>query len=482
MIFKWKLNRTLIFGIFLTFGILLSCSNATHHNQHAQTFSGNSRLDIIIERGKLIAATPLGVSSYFLYRGEPMGYQYELLKEFAASLGVTLEIHIESDPDNAIERLNEGVYDVVAMNLMITRERSKIVDFSLPISQTRQVLVQRKPENWRKMKTMDDVEKHLIRNSVELKEKTVHVGSNSSHYYRLLHLQQEIGGNIRILKLPGKNPEDLLQMVAKGEIDFTICDETLSKIGQKYYPELDVQTQVSLAQDVGWAVGKGNETLLSKLNHWWTEFEKTTHARLLSDRYINNPRGIHPGQRDYFAHKGNNLSAYDDMIKRYSAYVNWDWRLLAALIYQESNFRNDVVSRAGAFGIMQMMPQTASIYGVDSTSAPKEQIAAGVKFIRWIDHELKKEISDPTERQKFVLAAYNVGLAHVYDARRLAAKNNKNPNVWSGNVDYYLRNKSKAAYYSDSVVRYGYCRGEEPYKFVNEILSRYDHYKKALND
>ena len=95
---------------------------------------------------------------------------------------------------------------------------------------------------------------------------------------------------------------------------------------------------------------------------------------------------------------------------------------------------------------------------------------------------MPSEISDPAERQKFVLAAYNAGLAHVFDARRLAAKNNKDPNIWDGNVDFYLRNKSKPEYYSDEVVQYGYCYGEESYRFVNDILSRFNHYKAAIQN
>lgn len=482
MIFKWKLNRTLILGLSFTFGFLLSCSNTTYHDQRSKTFSGDSRLNMIIERGKLVAVTDIGSTSYFTYRGEPMGYQYELLQDFANYLGVSLEIHVEPDPDAALEKLNEGMYDVLAKNIVITRDRMEKVDFMNTMRQSHQVLVQRKPNNWRQMRTMEDVEKQLIRNPVGLEGKTVYVQRNSAQYYRLIHLQQEIGKKIDIVESAGKDSEDLLQLLANGEIDYTICDEYVARVAQKYYPELDVQTPVSLVQNGGWAVAKGNESLLAELNNWWDDFGNSTHALLLNDRYFNNPRGLHAGQRDYHSRKGGKLSGYDDVIRKHSAFLNWDWRLLASLIYQESRFHHDVVSHAGAFGIMQMMPATAEAYGIDSTSAPQEQIAAGVKFLQWLDTQLKKEIFNSEERQKFVLAAYNVGLAHVYDARRLAKKNNNNPNVWEGSVDYYLLNKSQPKYYRDSVVQYGYCRGEEPYKFVNEILNRYDHYKNVVRN
>jgi membrane-bound lytic murein transglycosylase F len=128
------------------------------------------------------------------------------------------------------------------------------------------------------------------------------------------------------------------------------------------------------------------------------------------------------------------------------------------------------------------MPATAAVFGIDSTSSPTEQIDAGIRYLRQLDAELPKEITDPEERIKFILASYNVGIAHIFDARRLAEKNGKDPNVWTENVDYYILNKSNPKYYQDEVVRYGYARGEETYNFVREILDRYGHYKNILEN
>jgi membrane-bound lytic murein transglycosylase F len=128
------------------------------------------------------------------------------------------------------------------------------------------------------------------------------------------------------------------------------------------------------------------------------------------------------------------------------------------------------------------MPATAEIYGVDSTSPPRDQIEAGVRFIKSLDAQLPEEITDTTERVKFILASYNVGIAHIFDARRLADKHGKDPNTWTDHVDYYILNKSDPKYYRDSVVRYGYARGEETYNFVREILDRYEHYKNVIEN
>jgi membrane-bound lytic murein transglycosylase F len=185
---------------------------------------------------------------------------------------------------------------------------------------------------------------------------------------------------------------------------------------------------------------------------------------------------------DYNSYSGGKISPYDDLIKKYAREIRWDWRLLASLIYQESKFNPDAESWSGAFGLMQMMPETAEQYGVSDTSSPEDQIEAGIRYIHLIDKQLTPLINDSIERRKFVLASYNAGLAHVLDAQRLAAKYNKDPEKWEDNVDYYLLNKSNPKYYKDSVVYYGYCRGSEPYNYVIEIYDRYQDYINLIKD
>ena len=211
-------------------------------------------------------------------------------------------------------------------------------------------------------------------------------------------------------------------------------------------------------------------------------FNKTRTSVYLYNKYFKNSRSVNFARSEYHSITGGKISPYDKFIRQYSELIEWDWRLLASLIYQESRFYPDAQSWAGAYGLMQLMPHNAEKYGVDSLSSPEEQIIAGVKFIRLLDKQFLDKIEDKEERTKFVLASYNAGIAHVYDARRLAEKYDKDPNLWNDNVDYYLRNKSKPEYYQDSVVKYGYCRGEEPYNFVYDILERFHHYQNVIED
>jgi len=231
---------------------------------------------------------------------------------------------------------------------------------------------------------------------------------------------------------------------------------------------------------VAWAVKKGSSGLLDTLNYWLGNFKGSRTYAFLYNKYFRNSRTVNFAHSDYISVNGGKISPYDSQIKKYSQLIDWDWRLLASLIYQESRFSPKAKSWVGAFGLMQLMPHTAEKYGVDSLSPPGDQIKAGVEFIHLLNNQFEEKIPDKAERTKFVLASYNAGIAHVYDARRLAVKYQKDPNVWDHNVDYFLLNKSKPEFYNDPVVKYGYCRGRESYNFVNEILDRYQHYRNTV--
>ncbi len=479
--FHKSTNISLLISILLL--VLLSCTPNEKKEKIKQVAQKESR-DVILKRilsdRKLIASTDYNSTNYYVYRGEPLGYQYEMLKSFADFLGVKLEIKINNDLDASLQCINQKECDVIALGLTVTKDRQQYVDFSNPLNQTRQMLVQRKPDNWRKIATMDEIESNLLRNTLDLAGKTIHIQKNTIYKYRLETLSDEIGADILIVEHPSATVEELIDMVNKGVIEYTISDEHIALVNQKYYPDIDTKTPISFPQNIAWAVRKGATELLDTINYWLEDFEKTRTYAYLYNKYFKNSRSINYARSEYHSVSGGKISPYDKLIKKYSEMIDWDWRLLASLIYQESRFYPDARSWVGAFGLMQLMPHTAKKYGVDTLSPPEEQIKAGVKFIKLLDKQFLNKIENKEERTKFVLASYNAGIAHVYDARRLAEKYNKNPNLWNENVDYYLLNKSKPEYYKDSVVKYGYCRGSEPYNFVYDILERYHHYQNTI--
>jgi len=172
------------------------------------------------------------------------------------------------------------------------------------------------------------------------------------------------------------------------------------------------------------------------------------------------------------------ISPYDHLFKKYAKEINWEWQLLAAVAFHESKFDSIQVSWAGAAGIMQLMPRTAANFGLSRKSVfnPEKNIEAGVQYIKSLNMSFRK-IQNKEERIKFILAAYNSGPAHIFDAMALAEKYGKNPQVWFDNVEYYLKKKSEPEFYNDPVVKRGRFRGKETIAYVVNTLDTYHNYR-----
>ncbi|HZL76457.1 MAG TPA: transporter substrate-binding domain-containing protein [Bacteroidales bacterium] len=466
---------TILFAILAA--VLTSCTYKPGISHISENLSPN--LDLIIKRGKLVAITDYNSINYFIYKGEPMGFNYELLKAFTDHLGVDLEIVTENQINHALNILNSGEADLLAFGLTVNSTRKKEMLFTDPIAETRQVLVQRKPRNWRSI-TEEAAEKHLIRNQIDLAHKSVYVQANSAHSERLRALSNEIGDSINIIEVP-YDSEELIKDVAKGEIDYTVCDENIAMVNLTYYPGIDISTPVSFMQNIAWGLPKNNSgQLLAELNKWIASYRRTGSYALLYAKYFRNSRSETIVKSDYYYINTGKISQWDDMIKSASTRINWDWRLLASLICQESRFDPDVESRVGAYGLMQIMPVTGKNYGIDITASPSDNIKAGTMYINRLQSIFESKITDPQERIKFILASYNAGPGHVLDAIKLAGKNGMNPEKWDGNVAVWLLKKSEPKYFNDSVVKNGYFRGTESVNFVTEVLERYDHYRNII--
>lgn len=437
-------------------------------------------LEDIRKSGKLRAIVGNSSTSYFIYRGKPMGFEYELLEMFANDMGLELEVVIPDNMNDVIDQLNRGEGDIIAASLTITNERSEKVDFSSHLLTTRQVLVQRKPENWERM-SMLQMNSKLIRNQIALIGETVSVRRNSSFYSRLHSLSDEIGGEILIETVPGQyDTEELIKQVADGIIDYTVADEQIAQLNATYYPNIDVKTPISFPQRIAWACRKNSPQLQKALNKWLEEKRRTSVFNYLKKKYFQSRTGFKQRSGSgYHSQYGGKMSVYDDVLKRQAKKIHWDWRLLASQVYQESRFDHNRVSWAGARGLMQMMPATASRFGIDSLASPEQNVRAGVAYIKWLDKFWAERVPDSTERVKFILASYNAGQGHVLDAYRLAGKYGNPQDQWAY-VELFLKEKSSRKYYTDPVVKHGYCRGYEPVRYVNEIIARYQQYQRLV--
>lgn len=468
--------------ILILLAFLGSCQRLDEPGSFTQEPQVQIDLKEIKDRRSLTALIDNNSISYFIYKGQPMGYEYELLRNFASFHKIALKVKLVSGIEQAIDLLNKGEGDILAFPLTITEERKSYLNFSSPQFSTQQVLVQKKPANWRMYPT-EVIEKKLVREVKALQGEEVHVMKGSSFKERMDSLVQEVGGGIRIIEDSATaETEALIRRVASGEIKYTVTDRSIAMVNSYYYPNLDINTVISRPQQIAWGLRKNSPDLLAAVDAWIQKSKKSGFYQVVYKKYFDSPRlTLARVESDYSTIAGSQLSPFDKQFKVGADQIGWDWRLIASVAYQESNFNPKVKSWAGAIGLMQIMPATGDYFGVKNLWDPDQNIKVGVKFLKFLDKQWAKTVSDPEERKKFILASYNVGLSHVQDAQRLTKKFGKDPTVWEGNVEYFLLQKSDPKYFRDPVAVVGYCRCDGPVRYVKEVLQRYDEYKLHID-
>ena len=458
-------------SIFLLCLVAAAFIGGCTRNQHTDEPLPSHDLPQIEDSGELVALTLYSSTTYFIYRGESMGFQYELAEQFARSLGVKLKIEIADNPQKLQQMLLQGKGDIIVYNLPITLEGRDSLLYCGEETVSHQVLVQR---GGRRNNPLKDV--------TQLIGKTVYVKPGRS-LNRLRNLNKELGGGIIIheVSTDSLTEEDLISQVALGEIDYTICDNEVAKLNRTFYPQLNIQLQVGLDQRSAWAVRKDQPLLAEAANRWYKENVTTPAYKASMKRYFEQSKA----QPHYYilSVKDGKISHYDDLFKKYADSIGWDWKLLASLAYKESNFDTSVVSWAGAKGLMQLMPRTARAMGVPEGKEhnAEESVKAASRYLKLMERSFRS-IADPDERINFVLGSYNAGIGHIFDAMALAEKYGHDKHRWMDNVEKYVLLKSKPEYYNDSVCRNGYFRGLETYNFVREIRARHNIYKEKIKE
>jgi membrane-bound lytic murein transglycosylase F len=417
----------------------------------------------IIELDTLRVATLYGSTSCFFLHGEQMGYDYELAQNLADYLGVNLKVHIAKNEDEMFRLLENNKVELVACKTVKTEKLSRKFRFVFPQSESYQVLVQK-------------MGKHTLSNVIQLAGKEIYVKENSVFHRRLNHLNDETGGRIHVKTMPDTiSSGNLIGMVVRDSIKYTLAFHDEAMLYKSYYPMLDCNLRIGFPQQKGWLVNKNSE-LAAVIEDWQSLRQTAQLESKLQTRYWNKnpylsnikikiPRGA--------------ISPYDDYFKKYASEISWDWRMLAALAFTESGFDSTEVSVAGAVGLMQLMPATAATLGLDENTyfAPEKNIKAGVDYIKSLNG-IFKTVQNKDERKKFVLASYNSGPAHILDAMALAEKYGKNPQLWSGNVEYFLLKKKEPEFYTDTVVKYGTFHGTETVGHVKRVQEIYEKYLK----
>lgn len=450
------------------------CMLACHQQPQQQVTVTMEHYDLpqMKDSGVVVALTLNSSISYFDYRGEPMGFQYELAKQFAQSLGLKLEMKTARDIDDLVIMLLRGEGDFIAYPLPVTKAFKDSVAFCGEDIITHQVLVQRNSNKKQKALT----------NVTELIGKDIYA-KPGKHLDRLINLDKELGGGIRIHEVTNDSitNEDLIMQVSNGIIDYTISDNDLARLNKTYYPNLNIDLAVSFDQRASWAVRKSSPLLSEAANQWHKENMTSPAYKAKTKKYFEMSKRLPHGP--ILSIKDGKISHFDHLFKKYAPEVGWDWRVIASLAYNESNFDTTAVSWVGAKGLMQLMPRTARAMGIPEGKEQnaEESVKAATKYLAQLSRSFSK-ITDPVEKMKFVLGAYNAGIGHVFDAMALAEKYGKNKYVWDDNVDTYILLKSNEEYFNDPVCKNGYFRGRETFNFVKDILGRAEMYKQKIKD
>lgn len=468
-------NKTSIFQALLILGFialyLTSCQCGRNKGHQIDLDGMHVQLPDTLRIGMLNSPT-----TYFDYRGTPMGYDYELIDRFSKFYGLQFKVVVGGTISEMIQWLDEGKIDILASPVPVTSEFQDRAILCGPRNVSTQVLVQK----------TDVAKDSLIKDVTDLVGKEVTVQNDSKYFYRMQNLNEEVGGGIKIKPLAKDtiSDDDLLNMVWKGEISLTVVDSDVAEAALSYYPGLDISVKVSLEQYSRWAVAPDALGIAKALDKWFADerdnekevFKKYYHLSKLE--IFDTPNdGVEDLRTLTFVN--GQISPYDQIFKAAGKKAGLDWRLIAAIAYVESHFDADVTSWAGALGIMQVMPRTATSYGYSPKEMlnPVKCVDVAVKTLIDLNTMFEKRVPDITERENFILASYNSGPGHILDAMALAEKYGLKSHKWDDNVEVAAIMKSKPAYYHDPVVKNGYFRGKETVNFVHKVQSAYTYFK-----
>ncbi len=441
----------------------------------------NFDLTKIKERGILRVITEYNSISYFIYKDEVAGFDYEIMERFAESIGVRTEYIIAHNHQEMYNFLRQGKGDIIVTGLYKTNASG--VAYSIPYRKSEQVLVQRKAGKYIRKSDSTTLYFQHINDIRSLEAKDVFLTLNSPYIEQLKHLADTLGFNVNInLVSDERSIEDLINAVSDAEIDFTVADKDLALTNNSFLGNLDLGIQFGKEKELHYATRKSSKELQIILNEWLSHFIKSSDYKQIANKYFKFDRKIIDqfNETEYLT-KGQ-ISVYDNIIQYFAKGINWDWRLVAALMYQESKFDPNATSWAGAKGLMQLMPGTARQMGLHTgLYQPEQNVQAGTKYLKYLE-QFWKEVPDFTQRIKFILASYNAGVGHVQDAARLAKKYGYSDTEWDGNVEYFILYKSNPKFYNDRVVKYGYARGSETFNYVRNIIKKYFYYTDNIND
>ncbi len=412
-------------------------------------------LAAIRSAGRLRMLTLTGPGTYYLWRGELVGFEYELLRAFAETIGVVLEVIVAAHREDLMPWLAAGRGDVVSAGVTATEERRAAAGslFSTPYLRVQEVFVSRAP----------------LGSLAELAGRRVTVQRGTSFVRTLEGLRGEVDLEI---ERSSAESESLIRAVAEARAEVTLADSHVADLEAAFDERLSVGPRLPDEMGLAWVVRPDQPELLAALNAFIESRYRGYDYNVLRNKYFRNDRRMQR-QREHRI-DGERLSPFDELVKAAAAEHGFDWRLVVSQMYQESGFDPAEESFAGARGLMQVLPRTAREVGIDGDALadPARGIEAGVRYLSWTRERF--EALPLAEQRWFALAAYNAGVGHVRDARRLAAVKGWDAERWFDHVEHAMLLLSEREYARQAL--HGYVRGSEPVRYVDQIRERYRAY------
>jgi membrane-bound lytic murein transglycosylase F len=421
-------------------------------------------LNRIIRKGELTVITRNNAHCYYSYRDQEMGFEHDLAKAFASYLGVSLTIRIADRWEGMIPSLKDDTGDLIAASMTITPKRNRQVLFSNGYMNIQQHLIIHRGN-------------HAIRTIEDLAGRTIHVRRGTSYQERLENLANRIP-DLSIVLHENVPTEELIRRVAEKEIDITVADSNIALLNRRYHPQAVLGPPLGKKEQLGWAVKPEATALRAKIDQFFKHIQENgVYGDLFRQYYAEVERFDYVDMKIYHRRLATRLPKYQPILMAAAREFDFDWRLIAAQMYQESHFRRYARSHAGAYGLMQLTKRTAKSFGVTDITDPEQNIYAGVRHLRSLFDYY--DIQNDSDRQSIALAAYNIGQGHVSDAQKLAISMRLDPNKWSS-LEKTLPLLRQQKYYKNAT--YGYCEGLEPITYVKQIRIYYDILKRQAID
>lgn len=425
-----------------------------------------SRLDAIKHAGVMTVLTFAGTTTYYETPDGPAGFEYDLAKAFADQLGVKLRVVVADNYADVLPRLLKGEADFAAANIADSEPRRRSLEFTPPYHQARQQVIYRlgttRPANVQ-----------------ELIGREIEIPAGSRYAERLNEIKRTYPG-LKWIEAEDRRTEEQLQLVWEGLLDLTIADSNVFALNRQYFPELQVAFELQKPEPLVWALRPSKDTSIynAAVRFLDTYRRSGALAQLIDRHYGPASRANFINLTVYRARVYNRLPLYQQLIEDTATEYQLDWRLLAAVAYQESYWDPKSVSYTGVRGFMMLAGITAKELGVADRHDPAESIEGGARYLRALLDRLPERIEYP-DRLWMALAAYNVGFYHLEDARILTQQLGGNPHKWH-DVRQRLPLLADPKWHTQA--KFGYCRGDEPVRFVDRVRVYHDVLVKMVDE